>query len=159
MNSKYKIPVILYEEDKSGKSNIIPYIEVGKEDTMPPVLFISEYKETGEFEPDPNFGSRPIVDMLIHQYIDMELLKQKLDGKTLDKIRVAIGLKPLKEAKKEGKKMMNKVFLNANLNKTKIETIPEEKEKRVFEIGEHLKTKLKSILNENKKQSEKEDLK
>lgn len=151
INKKFKVPVILYEQDKDGKSNILPYIEVGKEEEMPPILFISEYKETGEYEADPHFGSRPIVDMLIHKYVDLDILSKKLDEKTFDKIRLALGMQPLKVAQKSGQKILDKIVLNAENNKLELETNPEAKMKRTFSIGEDLKQKMKNILEENKK--------
>lgn len=150
MNKKAKIPVILYEETTPGQPvNPIPYIEVAKDDDMPKVLFVSEYKETGEFEPDAQFGSRPIVDMLIHKYVDLDFIKTKLDQKTFDKIRVALGMQPLKVAQKEGAKILKNVFENAENNKRNLETNKEVFEQRVFSLGEKLKNKLNSLKDES----------
>jgi hypothetical protein len=142
--SKPKLPVILYEESKTGEAaNPIPYIEVGMSEEMPSVLFISEYKETGEYEPDPQFGSRPIVDMLIHKYVD------------LDKIRVALGMKPLKQAQQSGQQILNKVFAKAELNKSALENNEDAKLERTFKLGENMKNKLKLVLEQSKDQEDK----
>jgi glutamate formiminotransferase len=154
--SKPKLPVILYEESKTGEAaNPIPYIEVGMSEEMPSVLFISEYKETGEYEPDPQFGSRPIVDMLIHKYVDLDHLKTKLDEETYDKIRVALGMKPLKQAQQSGQQILNKVFAKAELNKSALENNEDAKLERTFKLGENMKNKLKLVLEQSKDQEDK----
>jgi hypothetical protein len=109
---KYEIPLILYEEPSSSEEKGIPfpYIEVPKDGTMPPVLFIFEYRHTGEVEPDANGREAPIIDMIPHKYIDMEFLKQKLTPELNDMVRVAVGMKPLTVAKEEGQKILDKVF-------------------------------------------------
>ena len=153
MSNKPKLPVILYEEPSPGQPvNPIPYVEVGLKEEMPSVLFISEYKETGEFEPDPQFGSRPIVDMLIHKYVDLDHLKVKLDPKTFDKIRVALGMQPLKQAQKDGKRVLAKVYANAKANKKELETNPEAQSARVFSLGEKIKSKMAQLLEEQNKE-------
>lgn len=120
---KYEIPEILYEEPQPGIApNRIPYIEVPKEKQMPPVLFIFEYKHTGETEPGPNGDPMAIVDQVPHKYVDMELLKEKLSPETNDEVRVALGLKPLLEAQKKGKDILDKVDKNVEALKTKKET-------------------------------------
>ncbi|NIU01064.1 MAG: hypothetical protein GWN01_09105, partial [Nitrosopumilaceae archaeon] len=80
------------------EQNPIPYIEVGKDEESYPVLFISEYRETGEFEIDPEHGSSPVVEMDIHAYVNMNTLKEKLTPDILDQVRVAIGMQPLQQA-------------------------------------------------------------
>ena len=109
---KYEIPLILYEEPSSqGDKGIpFPYIEVPKEGKMPPVLFIFEYRHTGEVEPDANGKEAAIVDQIPHKYIDMEFLKEKLTPELNDMVRVAVGMKPLKIAQEEGQKVLDKVF-------------------------------------------------
>jgi hypothetical protein len=149
---KPKVPVILYEEEKGGRTNLIPYIEVGINEEMPKVLFISEYKETGEIEPTSN-GSAQIVDMIIHQYVDFEYLKTRLDSKTYDKIRVVLGMKPLKEAQKAGAKVLDNVFKNAEHNKKELETSQQKRMERTFELGEKLKSKVNEFMTENKDKS------
>jgi hypothetical protein len=111
-----KVPIILYESDESGKTNLIPFIQINKDEEMPYVLFISEYKETGEFEVETQHGSVPIVDMMIHQFVSMTKLKDRLDPKTFDKVRTALGLMPLKKAQKLGNNILEKATSGANKN-------------------------------------------
>lgn len=142
MNKKYKIPVILYETDEQN----IPYIEVEKNDEMPPVLFIQEYKHTGEFEPDDEGKENPIVDITIHMYANMNVLSKSLTPEKYDEVRVAMGLKPLNEAKAEGQKILNKVYDNVNQNF--IDKVSE-KNNFVKEINEKLTEKFYKSQEEN----------
>jgi len=107
---KYEVPVILYEEPKNGeRPNPIPYIDVASTAKMPPVLFIFEYRQTGEFEPDSKGNPVEIVDQIPHKYVDMEHLKDKLPPHLNDMIRTLLGMKPLKEAQKDGQVILEKV--------------------------------------------------
>jgi hypothetical protein len=108
------IPEICYEEDSEGLSSHIPFIQipVGKE--MPGFLFIFESRETGEFEPGEDGNPLPIFDMDLHQYADMSTLKNNLDPKTFDKVRLALGLEPLSVAADKGREVSNKVRENLN---------------------------------------------
>jgi hypothetical protein len=149
---KPKIPVILYEEPLPGEEgrNPIPYLEVGIDEEMPPVLFISEYKETGEFEVGSDGGQAAIVDMLIHKFVDLDHLKDKLDSKTYDKIRIALGMQPLKVAQKAGQKILDNVFVKAAENKNKLKTDEEARSKRAFKLGEDLRKKAEVFLKDSK---------
>lgn len=112
-NDKYEIPTILYEEPSpGGKPNPIPYIEIGEDKTMPPVLFIFEYKHTGETEPGHDGNPVQIVDQIPHKYVDMEHLKEKLPPHLNDMVRTLLGMKPLKEAQVEGQVTLDKVMKN-----------------------------------------------
>jgi hypothetical protein len=107
---KYEVPVILYEEPKAGdRPNPIPYIDVSKDGKMAPVLFIFEYRQTGEFEPDSKGNPVEVVDQIPHKYVDMEHLKEKLPAHLNDMIRTLLGMQPLKEAQKEGQVILDKV--------------------------------------------------
>lgn len=113
-NEKYEVPTILYEEPQPGlKPNPIPYIEVAQTGKMPPVLFIFEYKRTGEFEPDLKGNPIEIVDQVPHKYVDLEHLKEKLPPHLNDMIRTLLGMKPLKQAQEEGQVVLDKVMKNA----------------------------------------------
>ena len=109
---KFEIPMILYEEPSSRaeKGISFPYIEIQKDKQMPPVLFIFEYKHTGEIEPDDRGRDAAIIDQIPHKYVDMEYLKERLSPEVNDQVRVALGMKPLKVAQKEGQQILNKVF-------------------------------------------------
>lgn len=114
-NEKYEVPTILYEEPQAGlKPNPIPYVEVAQNGKMPPVLFIFEYKRTGEFEPDMKGNPVEIVDQIPHKYVDLEHLKDKLPPHLNDMVRTLLGMKPLKEAQMEGQVILDKVMKNAD---------------------------------------------
>ena len=128
-----QLPVILYEEP-SGKNDrgiSMPYIEVQKEGQMPPMLFIFEYKHTGETEPDDRGREVAIVDQIPHKYVDMEYLKDRLSPELNDQIRVALGMKPLQVAKQEGQKIMDKVMFQVSVIKDEAEKEKLEKQELV----------------------------
>lgn len=119
MPEKLKLPIIYYEEPEQGDgyTNPIPYIEMEKEEVWPAILFIQEYRHTGEFEPDNRGNPSPIFDMMMHQYVDMLTLKDKVSADVYDVIRVALGMKPLAEAQEAGAKILDKVERNILENK------------------------------------------
>lgn len=117
---KYEIPQILYEEPQPGQAaNPIPYIEIPQDKNMPPVIFIFEYKHSGETEPGQNGEAIEMVDQIPHKYVDMEVLKEKLSPETNDLVRVALGMEPLKQATKKGKEILDKVNKNIESLKKK----------------------------------------
>jgi len=119
-NEKYEVPQILYDVDDQGNPvSQIPYIEIQENKKMPPVLFIFEYKHTGETEPGPKGESVSIVDQIPHKYVDLELLKEKLPPELNDAVRVAIGMEPLKKAQEKGKQILDKVNKNIESLKEK----------------------------------------
>lgn len=140
-----QLPVILYEEP-SGKNDrgiSMPYIEVPKEGQMPPMLFIFEYKHTGETEPDDRGREVAIVDQIPHKYVDMEFLKERLNADLNDQVRVALGMKPLQVAKQEGQKIMDKVFFNVSVVQEEAEKEKQEKKELVTkELEKKFKEKL-----------------
>lgn len=140
-----QLPVILYEEPsgKNAKGISMPYIEVQKEGQMPPMLFIFEYKHTGETEPDDRGREVAIVDQIPHKYVDMEYLKDRLSPELNDQIRVALGMKPLQVAKEEGQKIMDKVMFQVSLIKDDAEK--EKLEKRDL-VEKELEKKTKEIM-------------
>lgn len=108
---KAKIPVLYYEEPEPGEpANPFPYIECEQNEEMPVALFVHEYRHTGETEPDSEGNPRPIIDMYMHKYVDLEVLKEKLPEDVNDQIRVALGMKPLKEAQQDGQPILDKVL-------------------------------------------------
>ncbi len=111
---KFEIPTILYEAPRHGNdsANKFPYIETSKTRPMPPMLFIFEYQDTGETEPGPNGEECIVVEQIPHKFLDMELLKEKLSPEINDIVRVAVGMKPLKEAQEKGQQILDKVFSN-----------------------------------------------
>lgn len=112
-HEKYELPEILYDEPEPGhQPNPFPFINVKQKGKMPPVLFIEERKSTGETEPGPDGRPQEIVDCLIHKYVDMEILKEKLPPHMNDIVRVALGMKPLKEAQNSGQAILDKARSN-----------------------------------------------
>jgi hypothetical protein len=142
VNKQPQLPVILYEEPsgKNDKGISMPYIEVQKEGQMPPMLFIFEYKHTGETEPDDRGREVAIVDQIPHKYVDMEYLKDRLSPELNDQIRVALGMKPLQVAKQEGQKIMDKVMFQVSIIKDEAEK--EKLEKREL-VAQELEKKTK----------------
>lgn len=118
----------------------MPYIEVQKGGQMPPMLFIFEYKHTGETEPDDRGREVAIVDQIPHKYVDMEYLKDRLNPELNDQIRVALGMKPLQVAKQEGQKIMDKVMFQVSVIKDEAEK--EKKEKQEL-VAKELEKKMK----------------
>lgn len=105
------IPWINYEEPAPGaRPNPIPFIEVAKDGEMAPILFIFEYRDTGEEDVGTDGNPAKIVDQIPHQYLDMEVLKKKLPSHIVDMVRGAYGLLPLKEAEKLGQERLDKVL-------------------------------------------------
>ena len=102
-------PEICYEEDESGISSRIPFIPVPSEEEMPKMLFLFESRETGEFEPDLEGEEMPVVQLDLHQYADMAVLKEKLSPIEYDNVRWVLGLEPLKSALHKGAKISDKV--------------------------------------------------
>ena len=71
-------PEIMYEESEDGVSSKIPFVIVPQDKIMPSLLYVFESRETGEFEPGLDGEPLPILEMDLHQYSDMSVLKEKL---------------------------------------------------------------------------------
>jgi hypothetical protein len=102
-------PEIMYEEESK-----IPFVPVPEGEKMPPVLFMFESRETGEFEPDSEGEPLPIIQMDLYQYANMAVLKEKLSEGGFDDIRKALGLEPLKAAAEKGRQVTDNVREAAN---------------------------------------------
>lgn len=111
------IPEIMYEEETNGTTSNIPFIAVPAGEVMPPVIFIFESRQTGEEEMGTDGNPSPIVEMDLHQYADMIILKESLEPSLYDKVRHVLGLKPLKEAVRDGKKITERVRSNVDRKK------------------------------------------
>ena len=114
MQKKNWIPEIMYEESDDGLTSNIPFIMVPQNESMPKVVFIFESRETGEYEPNEEGDPVPIMEMDLHQYADMSILKEGLDGPTYDIVRSVLGLQPLREAVVAGQKITDNVRKNLN---------------------------------------------
>lgn len=144
-----QVPLILYEEPTGKNEGGIPfpYIEIPKAGAMPPVLFIFEYKHTGEFEPDEKGNPAAIVDQFLHKYVDLEHLKDKLSPATYDMVRVALGMKPLKEAQAAGQKILDKVKSNVANFDVSAERKRLEEERNVAEASKKLEDMRNKLAN------------
>ena len=105
-------PEIMYEESEDGVSSKIPFVLVPEGHEMPGVIFIFESRESGEFEPGLDGNEVPILEMDLHQYADMNMLKEGLSVDLYDKVRACLGLKPLVEAVAAGKEITSNVRKN-----------------------------------------------
>jgi hypothetical protein len=102
----------MYEETDEGLSSHIPFIMVPHGQVMPKMLFVFESRETGEYEPNQDGDPVPIFEMDLHQYADMQILKQGLDSETYDVVRKCLGLDPLEAAVEKGTKITESVRNN-----------------------------------------------
>ena len=109
-NSWY--PEIMYEESEDGISSKIPFVLVPEDQKMPELLFVFESRESGEFEPGLDGNPVPILEMDLHQYADMKILKEGLAPDLFDQVRSCLGLKPLTEAIAAGQKITSNVRKN-----------------------------------------------
>ena len=112
MKTNNWIPEIMYEESDDGMTSNIPFIVVPHNEIMPKVVFIFESSETGEFEPNEDGDPVPIMEMDLHQYADMAMLKEGLDPESYDIVRHVLGLQRLQEAVVAGKKITSNVRKN-----------------------------------------------
>ena len=113
MSDKRKwVPEIMYEEQEDGVSSKIPFIMVPQDKKMPELLYVFESRETGEFEPGLSGEPVPILEMDLHQYADMGVLKEKLSEDLYDKVRLSLGLLPLQQAAGMGKDITNTIRQN-----------------------------------------------
>jgi hypothetical protein len=98
------IPEVMYEEGSN-----LPHIQVPEGETMPGMLFVFSATETGEFEPDDEGNPLPILEMDLHQYANMLILKNNLDESTYDTVRAALGLEALDVAKEKGRQISQNI--------------------------------------------------
>ena len=110
--NKQWYPEIMYEEDDDGMSSKIPFVMVPENQVMPSLLYIFESRETGEFEPGLTGEPVPIIEMDLHQYADMLVLKNTLEPSLYDKVRHALGLKPMIEATTAGAQITQNIRKN-----------------------------------------------
>jgi hypothetical protein len=114
MKKKVWIPEICYDEsdDETAPESKLPLIHVPDGEVMPPFLLIWEVRNTGTFEPDSKGKEIPVVEWELRQYAQMDVLKKGLSPEDYDKVRVALGLKPMAEAVKLGQAITERVRSN-----------------------------------------------
>ena len=104
------VPEICYEEEEAeGISSHIPFIQVPTEQEMPKILFMFESRETGEFEPGLDGNPVPVVQLDLHQYANLTVLKERFDPRSYDYIRQALELEPLQQAAEKGAEITNNI--------------------------------------------------
>lgn len=108
--SKKWIPELSYEQDDDGSQlGNLPLIHVPSGEEMPKFLMIWEARDTGEIEPGLDGEDVPVVEWDLRQYAQMEALKANLTSEDYDKVRLALGLKPLVEAVTGGQAISQRV--------------------------------------------------
>jgi hypothetical protein len=110
------IPEIMYEDTDEGMTSKIPFIHVPNEEEMPKVIFIFESRETGEIEPGPEGEDLPVFSLDLHQYANMNTLRDSLHPSIYNIVRVSLGLEPLDVATEKGKKITAAVRENLKNN-------------------------------------------
>jgi hypothetical protein len=118
-NNQKWVPEIFYEEpDGNEITSQIPFIAVPDGEQMPPLLFIFESRETGEFEPDQDGNESPVSEIDLHQYANMTVLKEKLSEGDYDKVRIALDLEPMSQAMAKGLAITKNVLAAVDASKT-----------------------------------------
>jgi len=108
------LPEIMYEEEEPGQASTLPFILVPVDQELPTFLLIWEHKDTGETEPGPDGEALSIVQPELRQFARMDILKERLDPVDYDKVRQALGLKPLREAMRLGRTITDKAKRSAS---------------------------------------------
>lgn len=104
-------PEIMYEEG-DGASSRFPFIPVPAGQEMPKILYIIESRDTGEREKAADGEEYPVMQMDMHQYADMLILKRELSADDFDKVRLALGLESLADASRKGEKITESIRKN-----------------------------------------------
>jgi len=108
------IPEIMYEDSGEGISSHIPFIQVPLGEHMPKILFMFESRDTGEVEPGLDGEELPVTQLDLHQYANMNVLKQRLPAVEYDNVRFALGLESLRTAAVKGQKITSNVRVRVN---------------------------------------------
>jgi len=95
-----------YKDESQTLTSGLPFINVPEGRNMPGVLFICEARNISEEDNDLE------KEIVVHSYYNSLELKDKLDEETYDKVRIAIGLKPLKEAQVLGSNITKNINNN-----------------------------------------------
>ena len=103
------VPEIMYEEAENGLTQTIPFVQVPTGKEMPGIVFLFASRETGETEPGPEGEELPSTEIDLHQYANLAYIKEALSEDLYDKVRVSLGLEPLRQAAEKGKEITNKV--------------------------------------------------
>jgi hypothetical protein len=111
MSSQW-IPEFCYEEDENGMTSNLPFIPVPEGEKMPDLVYVFESKNTGIFEPGLQGEEVPVIEMVLHQYANMGILKERMSALEYDNVRFTMGLEPIKNAAIKGAKIIDNVRKN-----------------------------------------------
>jgi len=106
MNKINWTPEIYYQEDNEGLTKGLPFINVQEGYDMPGMLFVYEARDIEEEENELE------KEIILRSYVNMDILKQRLDIETLNKVRNVLGLSSLLEAQESGSKINTKITEN-----------------------------------------------
>jgi len=109
MSNSQWVPEIAYEEGDGEFTSNIPFIAVPQDEEMPRILFVFESRDTGEIEPGLTGEDVPVVELNLHQYVNMTALKTRLSPEEYDKVRFVLGLDPLNKAVDAGRKITDSI--------------------------------------------------
>lgn len=98
-------PEIMYDDSEQSITGHFPFIPVPEGQEMPKLLFVLESRETKETESGADGNEYPVVELDMHQYADMLVLKKNLSSEVFDQVRAALGLEPLAVAASKGEKI------------------------------------------------------
>jgi hypothetical protein len=146
------VPEILYEAPSypGAKTSPIPYIDVPKDKKMPPVLFLFESKETGEFEIGDKGMPEPIIEQIPHRYVDLNFLFERFEKIEMpemkDNIRMMLGMEKEAIAKKLGEEKVSKILDNKDL----INNVTNESKSSQLERISAIKEQIQKQLREQK---------
>jgi len=112
------VPEIMYEDDDGGVTSKIPFIQVPEDEEMPQMLFVFESRETGEVEPGPEGEEISVIELDLHQYADMAILKKKMSWVEYDNVRFALGLESMGSAVIKGKEITSNIRVQVEGTKT-----------------------------------------
>lgn len=97
------IPEIFYDEPSENEPEALqfPFIYVPAGKTMPKVLFIASKTETGVMISESDTGEtypEPLaeLDIVMHGFIEMDIIKSALTEENYNLVKSAAGLKPNK---------------------------------------------------------------
>jgi len=113
-SSERWIPEICYEDNGEGSTSHIPFIPIPENEEMPRILFIFSSRETGEFEPGTDGEEVPVIELDLHQYADMNTLRDRLPPTLYNSVRLALGLESLESATEKGKEITDSIRKKLN---------------------------------------------
>lgn len=85
------MPEIFYEEGGEGLTGGFPFMRIPDDKDIPSSLFIGASKKVVE-------EGEEVHELIMQMYVNSEVLKSTLSAEEYDRVRVALGLKPLHEA-------------------------------------------------------------